>query len=54
MKLLGWQPDGTVDLSDANDLLTFLFIGGSPHTLAVPAAEQTGYMPIEGCPDSCR
>lgn len=54
--LMDWQPDGIVDVSDVVGELTFLFLGGPPHPLAVPGSETTGCVVIAGCegsPASC-
>jgi len=48
--LLDWQPDGSVDLSDAVSLLTYFFQDSAPHTLAVPPAETEMCVQIPGCP----
>jgi hypothetical protein len=48
-----WQPDGGIDLSDAIAMLSFLFLGGRPHGLAVPGGETTLCIPIVGCDDLC-
>ena len=55
MKLMDWQPDSAVDISDAVAMLTFLFVGGKPHALA-PEADAKGCVRIVGCPDhaGCR
>ncbi len=56
VSLLDWQPYGAVDISDAIGMLSFLFLGGEPHALAVPGATTTGCVPIVGCDDApgCR
>jgi hypothetical protein len=51
---MDWQPDGSVDLSDAIASLTFLFTGGPPHVLAVPDSETQACVPIVGCTGSAR
>ena len=53
LKLLDWQPDGGIDISDAVASLSFLFLGVPPHAMA-PEAEPSGCVRIEGCPDKCR
>jgi hypothetical protein len=53
VQLVDWQPDGKVDISDAVAMLDFLFLGGRSHVLAVPGAESTGCVRIDGCTDSC-
>ena len=50
--LIDWQPDGSVDLSDAVGMLSFIFLGTDAHPLAVPGAETTACVPILGCPNN--
>ena len=52
VQLLDWQPNGRVSLADALSIIHFLFLNGPPHHLAVPGAEGTGCVTIEGCPDN--
>ena len=47
--LIDWQPDGVIDVSDVVGVLTYLFLGGPPHPLAVPGSETTGCVVIPGC-----
>jgi len=49
MALLDWQPDGSVDLSDAVAILQFLFLSGAAHPLAVPGSETTACVVIADC-----
>ena len=49
LALIDWQPDGSLDLSDPIGILQFLFTAGEAHPLAVPGAETTGCVSIEGC-----
>jgi CubicO group peptidase (beta-lactamase class C family) len=47
--LLDWQLDGTIDLSDVLGMLQFFFLSAEAHPLAVPGAETTECVVIEGC-----
>jgi len=49
LALIDWQADGSLDLSDPVGMLQFLFNAGAAHPLAVPGAETTGCVSIEGC-----
>lgn len=44
---------GGVDISDVVGDLSFLFLDGGRHSLAVPGEETTACVPIAGCPDLC-
>ena len=52
LALIDWQPDGSIDISDAVGMLRFLFAGGPAHPMAVPGLETRGCVPIPGCEDN--
>jgi hypothetical protein len=52
--LLDWQPDGSVDLSDAVAILQFLFLNAAAHPLAVPGSETMTCVAIPGCDANTR
>jgi len=48
--LLDWQPDASVDLSDAVGLLHYFFLSAAAHPLAVPGEEAEMCVEIPACP----
>jgi hypothetical protein len=50
LNLMDWNGDRLADISDAILMLTYLFLGGDAHRLAVPGAETMGCVPLAGCP----
>ena len=51
IKLLDWQGDKIMDISDPIALLRFLFLSEAPHILSVPGEELTGCIQILDCPE---
>jgi len=47
--LMDWQPDGSIDISDAVGMIGFVFGTESAHPLAAPGAPTTECVTVPGC-----